>query len=435
MKINYKIVVTHVYSDSNKGDSAISNCTVDAIRFANPNNSIVMQSTFTESDPDFSYHNRFLKKKNIAIEEGVMPSPYVGSEKHIFSDIVAFMRLVCTLFQYYIALYFPNTPNWLSKKQKKAVSTIRNADMIVLKGGQYIYNNSESIRGWFFLWRTLLPIQCATKLNKKVILFGQSIGPFKTRKSWAYALKILLKCHKIVLREKLSLSMFEGEGLQGDNRLGLSPDLAFLTIPEHVQLDQIDYLGEDKRMFGVTIVNWSFPNHPDPKSAKKSYIDNLVDALKKISIKYEIIPVLIPQVSVRHHGSSDLDLLFEIQKLLSTQQIQTHIIEKDLSAPQMAGLYGQCQFLIGTRLHSCILAATAGVPVIAIKYQGFKTQGVMDDLEMSEFVHDIACLKSVNLCKSVDSILNNRNEIIQTINKNVSKMRDDLHTISKELFG
>jgi len=429
-----KIVVTHVYSDSNKGDSAISACTIDAILSANPNNLITAHSVFTECDPDFHYHNRFLGKKKINIEEGVMPSPHIGTEKYLFSDVVALIRLLYTYIQYSAALHFPKLPGIGSKKQKNAVDRIRNADIVVLKGGQYIYNNSESIRGWFFLWRTLLPIRCALKLNKKVILFGQSIGPFKTKKSFKYVLKTLLKCHKIVLREKLSLTLFEKEGVE-KSKFILAPDLAFLTIPEQIPMIKSVQKNQLRSFFGITVVNWSFPNHPDPEAAKKNYTNNLIEAIKTVSIKYQLTPVLIPQVSVRHHGVSDLDLLNQIKTSLEKNLIQSIIIKKDFSPSQMAGLYKQCEFLIGTRLHSCILAATAGIPVIAIRYQGFKTQGIMDDLGMSEFVHDISSVKSNELCQSVDDIMGNRDEIIKTINKNTNKMRTTLTAISNELFN
>ena len=37
----------------------------------------------------------------------------------------------------------------------------------------------------------------------------------------------------------------------------------------------------------------------------------------------------------------------------------------------------RCELVIGTRFHSCVLAAAAGTPAIAIEYQGTKTRGLV----------------------------------------------------------
>ena len=68
-------------------------------------------------------------------------------------------------------------------------------------------NDKEDLRGDLFLWRTLQPIKVAHQLNKKIIIFGQSVGGFATIKSEKIAAKYLKLCDKILVREKLSYDL------------------------------------------------------------------------------------------------------------------------------------------------------------------------------------------------------------------------------------
>ena len=88
---------------------------------------------------------------------------------------------------------------------------------------------------------------------------------------------------------------------------------------------------------------------------------------------------LFPQVTVQHHGESDLDLLTQLAQRLQQLGVPYLLVSDDLAPEELSYLYGRCQVLLGTRLHSCILAACAATPVVAIRYQGFKTEGIMSD--------------------------------------------------------
>ena len=93
---------------------------------------------------------------------------------------------------------------------------------------------------------------------------------------------------------------------------------------------------------------------------------------------------------------------------LERHGIKGAVIEDDLWPSELSYLYGLCQITLATRFHSCIYSAIAGTPVIAIRYQGFKTEGVMANAGMERFVHDIDNIDPALILDQIGEILDRR---------------------------
>lgn len=418
------IVITHGYSDSNKGDLAITQAIVQGLKKSYPSATIYLMSTFRIADPDFWYHNRKMKSQGVEIVEGILPTPYMGSN----SSFLVHLQAVLRLFKDFVQLKISQVSGFLGERlggtQNKALQIMKTADLVIVKGGQYIYNDKEDLRGNLFMWRTLQPIKIAKKLNKKVVVLGQSIGGFASAKSEKRAMKYLRKCDLIVVREKLSFQLLEKHGI---TQIALKPDMAFLIQGQPVTPDQA--LTNNMQLLGITVVNWSFPGQKDVKATQDQYVSNLIEAVEYAYHTQELLPVFIPQVTVRHHGKSDLDLIEEMGVMLEKRNIPFFVIDQDYDSSQMVGLYSKCKILIGTRLHSCILASNAGTPVIAIRYQGFKTQGVMEMLGFESFVHDINNLRAGDLISDIAQINGNYEHYKGKIEESASRLRKEAEAI------
>ncbi len=413
------IVITHGYSDSNKGDFAITLATLKVIKQYYPASKLTLLSTFRKNDPDFEFHNRFVAQEGVRIIQGLMATPYIGSAQGTIENIKAVVRLSKSYVQ--LLLVLMGAGKLLGGKEYTAWKAIKDADLVVVKGGQFIYNDAEDVRGWLFLWRTLKPIEIAQKLKKKVVVFGQSIGPFFSSKSERYAMKRLRKCDSVVVREQMTMDMLTRNGLEANSFL--APDLAFYLQP--TPTDQTDNY-QSNNCFGVTMVNWNFPEQPEKEAKKAAYRKALVESIAYCYNTHQLVPVLISQVTVRHHGSGDEDLIDEIIEKLEALDIPFIRPNEDFSATEMSALYDQCKFLIGTRLHSCILAMCASTPVVAIRYQGFKTQGVMKMVGLSDYVLDINTIKSVELNSKIDAIIDKEETIVKSLQEVVPKLRAEI---------
>ncbi len=429
-KINIQII--HAYSDSNKGDLAIVAGMVTGIRRIHPDAVISLQSVFDSSDPDFESHHRFVRDMGLTVLSMPIPSPYIDDRSHgLVRNIRAAVKLFADFIKEFLILHVPGARS-ISSSQSASLDSTRAADIILLKGGQYIYNDQGGIRALLYLWRILHPIYVAARLGKPVALMGQSIGPLVNETGRRMTASALSLMQTILVRERKSLALMDELGLSEKTRL--SPDFAFLVEPiENTDPNTSFYTMDRGNCFGVTVVNWYFPGEPDPKSARDRYVNELTESCKNIYLKYKLEVILIPQVTVKHHGESDMDLLCFISTQLHTANIPHRIISEDLSPSQLAGVYGRCRFLIGTRLHSCILAACAGTPILAIRYQGFKTEGVMAELDQSELVLDISSVTERLIFDAVTSILSERETISTRLLSKVvefrGKLLDDLDRV------
>jgi len=84
-----------------------------------------------------------------------------------------------------------------------------------------------------------------------------------------------------------------------------------------------------------------------------------------------------------------------------------YILRGEYTAEQLKGIYGLAWIAICTRMHSIILTASQGVPVVGIAYE-HKTYDLMEALELDDFVVDIDTLSFDELWSIILRMLSNR---------------------------
>lgn len=425
-----KFVMLHGYSDSNKGDLAIVVASIHALRELYPEAEIALQTVYPPEDPDFAFHHRFVNQLEIDVAPMGIPSPYADAKQHSFSRNLAAAWALFRNATIQTLLYAVPRLRSAFPTEAKPLDQLRAADVVLLKGGQYIYNDQGGLRGLLYLWRILFPIQVARKLGKPVVMLGQSVGPVVGQRAFGMVKEALSHCQRLMVREDLSAKLMDSMGLS--NITALAPDMAFLTKPRQPTslTDETQRLSDGKWL-GVTVVNWNFPGHPDSKERRHAYEQAIIKVCEQASKALGVGIALFPQVTVRHHGESDMDMILRVEAALQARSVGVISIKEDLWPDEFSYLYGKCQALIGTRLHSCILAACAGVPVIAIRYQGYKTEGVMSALGLDGYVHDINCVDEQKLLASTLNAVADRETLSSEIQRRVAGFRANLLRITK----
>ncbi len=410
-----KILITHGYSDSNKGDLAITLGTYNFLEQKYPNASIRIHVIYNENKGDFSFQNRFKSKAAVSIGTGILPIPYSSKSKSKIKDFLEGIIFLKDVFVLKIVLFSNILGKLVSGLHYRAIQDYKEADLIIVKVGQFIINDKETIREKLYLWRILQPMKVAHLLNKKVIVFGHSFGGFASDKSKVTTAKYLNFSKKIFAREKVSYNFLKAYGLL--QKSGIIPDLAFY-LKKNYSINEHEISVFPNNHYGVTVVNWTFPESNNPKKAKKDYLDALQEGIEYLYKKHGLTAVFVPQVTVVHHGESDIDIIKTLQERLVLSNTPNIFVNEDFSVGQMMKIYSGCKFLIGTRLHSCILAANVETPIIAIRYQGYKTQGVMDELGLGNMVLDIHKMSAKELITKIESTLENYDTLKKVIKTN-----------------
>ncbi|HEY2141338.1 MAG TPA: polysaccharide pyruvyl transferase family protein [Solirubrobacteraceae bacterium] len=270
----------------------------------------------------------------------------------------------------------PRAFRMMPKTTRRFFEVLANADVVVAKGGSYIHAQG----GWrelVFLWRMLYPIRVARTLGHEVKMLGVSIGELESPGARWLARMVLRKGIHLWVRERISLKKARDELHVAPGNVRLMPDVAFATAVRSSMTTDIRASDGGLRI-GVTVRLHQFAKC-GLREGRKRYVLALSEALRYFLEQDESTTVVfIPQVS------DDLPIAREVAERIGIHS-RIEFIEGDLNLEDLLATYSSLDVLVGARLHSVILAATVGVPSVHVIYEGSKSYGTLELLEMTEY--------------------------------------------------
>lgn len=282
-------------------------------------------------------------------------------------------------------------------RQAEAFNAYQSADIIVSCGGGFIYSHSPIIEASLIMH--LAQIFFAKKLNKKVITYAQSIGPFHSGFSKYVTRKVLNEVDVITVREELSQLFLRNIGVHNTKMVG---DSAFVIETDHIKIDQLLDLDKSRPNVGVTVRQWTFPNQVEPEKKYKQYIQAVVDSIEFLVHEKQATVYLVPQVTGPTPIEDDRIGSQHVWNLLSQEtKKQVRLLTTDYSPIELKAIYSNFDMFVGTRMHSNIFSLSSHVPTVAISYEP-KTTGIMKMLGLSQYVCEINSITSSELVEKCD---------------------------------
>ena len=252
------------------------------------------------------------------------------------------------------------------------IRAVMDADVVVGLGGGYL-NGATSLAGTLNVLFLLLPIWLATRFRRPVVLAPQSYGPFGTALQVLLVRRCLNRVNRIVVREDLSLAELITAGVRPDLvERGVDSAFVFGSPRSRSSSSATSAVPQ----VGITARQWL--RGPDQESYERSlaaFVDWLEDS-------EGAFVTLIPQVT--SHYQNDDDRLVS-RRIASYCRSSPKVLDSELSHRELRDLYGNLDYLVGTRFHSVIFSLTVGTPALAIEYER-KTSGIMKDLGLDEWV-------------------------------------------------
>lgn len=244
--------------------------------------------------------------------------------------------------------------------------------------------------GAFQDWWHLFYLKFAQCLNKPLIYYGRSFGPFPTDTEQNVrfkeeSLKILRYFSFISIRDKKTEEI---AAQIGNLHYFPTTDVAFLECP-HVVVPKevINKIGAKPYM--VFIPNYLLW-HPmyKGKVEKEAIIDfycEIIDAIEQQYPKHNI--VMLPQTFGT--GTYDGDDVFFFREIADIKDDKRLIVVPDIySSDIQQSIIASSQFVIGARYHSIVFALNQNVPFIALNYE-HKIQGLLTALHKQECMVNI----------------------------------------------
>jgi len=271
---------------------------------------------------------------------------------------------------------------------------------------------------WLVTWWSMLisrtwEIFIAKFLSKPVVVFPNSVGPFRT---WIGRLlsKIALNlCDYILVREPISYDRIKTLGIKVPTILTTDTTLLFNSkgamLPEN---------------YGTPVVGASpgFYSHSLSKSEVGKYVLAHAKALDKAIEKYRFSVVFMPHY-VSGFRYDDLEIcklvLSKMKKADKAKIINASNVE------EFKALINQMDMVISSRMHPAVLAASGYVPALCIIYD-HKQSGFLMSLGLSECAISISEVSFETLLSKIDYVWNSRDKIRKLLKKEVPELQKQL---------
>lgn len=412
--MNNKYTLINCYSDSNKGDLGIILSTIDYIKNNDSEANIKCISTYNFSDPAFLKEHIILKKYS-----KVYPS--IFGELNIItkkSTYIKIIRLLWDTLRLILIILFPisfGKKIFFSKQEKKTLKIIQDSDYIISKGGSFICNENNW-RDKIALIRFLYIFLLCFKLNKKVIILFQSLGPVYGRLSIRYVNYVINKCYKVVLREKVCFQKYPYIKYPKDTIF--SNDIAFYlpTLQSKIITGTEFKIGITTKYVGREEIEY--------KKMMVEGIENILSKYNNMKIYFfNHVPI-----------DNDIESSWEIYKDISdSYKNRISFITDNYNPTEIKYLYGKMDAFIGTRLHSTIFAMGECVPSLCIAYHGTKAQGILKNMDSGNYV--VRSYDTKEFINKFNELCNNLSSQKKTLKNRLDYWSIDMNQNFKKIFN
>ncbi|MDC9524635.1 polysaccharide pyruvyl transferase family protein [Pseudoalteromonas sp. Angola-30] len=403
------VVIVPACTDLNRGDQALvwetaylmrdalgdDELSVDIVDYGNTEADRARQSAQTKAEGFNVIRNLTENPKRYVNNSSVhnkLSAFFISATVACLDFIKHFILLLCPT-ELIINLFYRG------KGYKESFERIKRADAIVIKGGGYLHTYGK-IEDLYYLWFGLYYVLLAKRLNKKVIIFPNSIGPITGGLNRAFFKYVIRKVDLLLVRERISKEYLSSMGIS--NAI-YAYDLGYYSKSKPISDNKKNLDDNKAKKIGITLRPYRFPKSANPEEKYSSYIKAVADFCNNNidGRKY----YFIVQVQGPSAHETDLIAINDVLKILSDDVVY-ELVDDSYDYRELLDVYSKMDYVIGTRFHSVIFSQIMNIPSIAIAYGGNKSRGIMRELDLEEFVVDIeevSCSKLTDMMRTLEA--------------------------------
>ena len=285
-----------------------------------------------------------------------------------------------------------------SAAERSSINDYLWADAIISCGGSFLTDT-------YSLDNTLAGYDLGLALGKRMILLGQTLGPFRQENKAALVGGFLQRFDLVVVRDERSMDT--GRKLRLSNeKLLLGVDMAFNLEAQPAQ----GRAGNEPIRVGVSVRKWLYPNSTQPDRAHVSYVSRMARALDLLLARSSAVITFISTCQGEADYPYHDDRVAEEVRSLMEFRDRTNVDHSFNTPLEFTQKIAGMDAFLGTRMHSCILALLAGVPAINLEYE-FKSRELYRRLGCEEFVLDVSTFQPDDVAEMLQAFLDQRETI------------------------
>ena len=434
-----RILLVPYVTDLNRGDQALVWESINLIKEIYDNPEIILMEGDDERQYSQTRELGYQTVRNILRH----PGRHVNIDGHVSyslrDKILIGSRAILDLFQSLSLLIPLNIVNrlalWgISEEGEQTYNVYKSCDAIYVKGGGFIHSYGSVVEP-YQMYFNLFPILLGIRLNKDVYMFPNSVGPFKNNLAAKIADYTLNHCKYVSVRESLSFDFLKN---RKEIRVPVFKhhDLGCYLRPSGIDAEK--YLQEQgvniyKPKVAITLRPYRFPGHENAEALMSKYINSFAEFAEYLVSKgYQVVFFAHTMGPSAHEDDSIA--INRVTTLLQQKAVKyVSIVDNSLNCKDVMAIYACFDFLIGTRFHSVVFAQNSYVPSIAITYGGFKGDGIMNDLGMSDFVIPMSEINIDSLVSCFSLLLNKGVNLVAQIKRSRELFTDDRIAIIQEI--
>ncbi|HSU55260.1 MAG TPA: polysaccharide pyruvyl transferase family protein [Candidatus Dormibacteraeota bacterium] len=296
-----------------------------------------------------------------------------------------------------------------------------------------IYGLKGFMAGFFPVWTVLL-------LKGSIVQFPQTFGPYKSPVARRLAQYILKRSSVIIARDIESQRV--ARELAGPNsRVLLSPDVAFSLEPfrpKTITTDRSFSIAPMTAIIGLNVNGLMYNSRfrgQNRFDLHLNYVSFLPRLVENLLDHHQGELWLIPHTfAPEGHVESDNEACERLRSALRPELLdRVKILTGEYDAQELKWIIGQCEFFVGSRMHSCIAALSQGVPCVGVAYSR-KFQGVFECVGMQEWVIDARTVGEQDALARAQSLFKCRGQIKQELKTRANQARARLNVVFRDLI-
>ncbi|WHY22482.1 polysaccharide pyruvyl transferase CsaB [Paenibacillus sp. G2S3] len=199
-------------------------------------------------------------------------------------------------------------------------------------------------------------IKLAQWMGRPTFIYAQGIGPVNRKLFHPLIKSVFRKCTYISVRDEQSRELLLSMGLEQKNVEVVPDPVMGLSLPEDA--DVATQSSESLPVIGISVRYWE-----QDRKELDSLAQGLIKANREAPLHLRFLPFHTPS-----DNEASRYLMDKLKGSINEHGGQVSICEDAIHPQQMLREVGQCDVLIGMRLHSLIYAAGRRVPLIGISY-------------------------------------------------------------------
>jgi polysaccharide pyruvyl transferase WcaK-like protein len=278
-----------------------------------------------------------------------------------------------------------------------------------------------AITWWSMLFERMIEVTVAKYLRKPLVMFPNSVGPFRTRLGLLMSKLALNNFDAIIVRDSVSFNSMK--------KLGVVPGMTLTS-------DAALLFSADSRVpvrkFGSPSVGVSIGVYSQSLSEKdfEKFLSENARALDKIVELYDFDVCFFPHFLTGFENDD-----FEVSKLVKGKMKngdRARVFRID-SLDEFKLCLEQMELLISSKMHPMVLATSGYVPTVCIAYD-HKQTGFLRDLGLTEYLIDLKDVDSETIVSKVGKVVENRKDIVALLKDKIPVLQEDVKSAMREVL-